>query len=232
MRLHMIENRAKIEKQIYLGRQYVRKALRGLPLSPTQTLPLPSTSHTPDPIANPRISILALDTPQLSSDQPMSVDTDAETAFSRKSHWFFKKGHDYEPLTPTSGSVTPNDRLALDIARPVALRRKRTPEPVIATRNGNIIPSHPAPPSNPILQSKPFSGILLSQLRARSFPNLTSPFSVDPRLSTKDSCDVGEHWSSDSSSEDDLTIEDRRQLRYSSSQSVNLDPLDPNSGDV
>ncbi|KAG6916105.1 hypothetical protein DXG01_008432 [Tephrocybe rancida] len=230
-KLHMIENRARIEKQIYLGRQYVRKALRGLPASLVQpSLPTTSTSQAPDPTSHPRTHILAFDNNQPTSDQPMSVDTDAETAFSRRSHWFFKKNHNYEPLTPTSGSVTPSDRLTPDAVRSFALRRKRTTEPTLSTHNGASAPPHPVLLPSSSLPRKPMSGSLLSRLRATSFPNLTATLSEDDRHLSKGSSDVEEHWSSDSSSEDDLTIEDRRQFRNPSV--VNFGPLDPNSGGV
>ncbi|KAG6816160.1 hypothetical protein H0H87_008294 [Tephrocybe sp. NHM501043] len=230
-KLHMIKNRAKIERQIYLGRHYVRKALRGLPLSTQPSQPLPSTSHTQASLSNPWISALAMDAPQANSDRPMSVDTDKEIAFDRKSHWFFRKGQ-IEPPTPTSGSVSHSERFPQGGLRPAALRRKRTLELVNSPHNGASNAPHPAAPSHPPSHSKQplASGGLLSRLRARSFPNLSPPFSMDLRAGDGNSSDVGEHWSSDSSSEDDLTIEDRRHLRCASA--ADLDPLDATSGDV
>ncbi|KAG6831598.1 hypothetical protein H0H92_009071 [Tricholoma furcatifolium] len=215
-KLHMIENRAKIENQIYLGRQYVRKILRGTPQ------PVASTSNTDDQVPNSRIS--AINTSQLTSDPPMSVDTDAETAFRRKSPWFFKSGHDYEPLPPISGAATPSERQPHLSNRPSTLRRKRVSE-IQSSSNG----SKPLPQSS--MPSNSLSGSLLSKLHARSFPNLTSPFTADSSPASKESSDIAEHWSSDSSSEDDLHIEDRRQLRYTAS-TVSLDPLDTNDGDI
>ncbi|KAG6861584.1 hypothetical protein C0995_014491 [Termitomyces sp. Mi166 len=227
-KLHMIENRAKIEKQIYLGRQYVRKALRGRAVVPeSPSFLFSTTANIQDPIQKPRIPSLSIGPSQPSSDLPMSVDTDAETAFRRGSHWFFKKGRDYEPIPTISGSVTP----ARDIARTSMLRRVRTPENPDITQNGSSSsPVQADLPFHPLCNSKSMSMRFLSRLRARSFPNLTSPLAADSNPSSKNSAETAGYWSSDSSSDDELAIEDRRQLRYPST--VDLGPLDPNSGDV
>ncbi|KAG6899448.1 hypothetical protein C0993_010285 [Termitomyces sp. T159_Od127] len=222
IRLHMIENRAKLEKQIYLGRQYVRKVLRGHVVIPEQSSPIVNTKK---PASNFRIPSLSIDPPQLSSDLPMSVDTDAETAFRRGSHWFFKKGRDYET---TSGSPTLSDRVAID-ARSSTLRRKRGVEIPEVMQKGSRSSLQTIPPY-PISNSKRISSTFLSRLRAKSFPNLTSPSAADSNSGSKNSTDTADHWSSDSSSDDDLIIEDRRQLRCPST--VDFGPPDPTSGDV
>ncbi|KAF7301676.1 Patatin-like phospholipase domain-containing protein [Mycena indigotica] len=68
-KLHMIANRARIEKQIYLGRQHIRQIAKSKPtdLTPELTSPPPS-----------------------GSDHPLSVDTDAESAFTHKSRTFYR----------------------------------------------------------------------------------------------------------------------------------------------
>ncbi|KAG6836520.1 hypothetical protein H0H93_007197 [Arthromyces matolae] len=201
-RLHMIENRAKIEKQIYLGRQYVRKSLRGRSFTPEQAPLAPSSPN--DVLPNSRITSISIDRSP-SSDPPMSADTDAETAFHRKSHWFFKRGRDYEPIPPTSGAATPGE-----VPEVAVLRRKR-PDTLPSVQDTSIV----SPPTSSPPHAKPIPGSsLLSRLRERSFTNFTVESSPN---SSKHSTDIAEHWSSDSSSEDDLTIEDRRQLRYPTS---------------
>ncbi|KAG5351312.1 hypothetical protein C0989_007013 [Termitomyces sp. Mn162] len=227
-KLHMIENRARIEKQIYLGRQHVRKVLRGHAEQPS--LLLSSTGNIQDSVSNPRLPSLSISTSQQSSDLPMSVDTDAETAFRRGSHWFFKKGQRYEPNPPVSGSVTPSDRFASDVAHFSLLHRKRAPETLGIIDQGSSSSLQATPPFHPSSNSRSTTGNFLSRLRARSSPNLTSPLAADSNLDSKTSTDTAEHWSSDSSSDDDLTIEDRRQLRYPSA--MDFGPLDPRSRDV
>lgn len=218
----MIENRAKLEKQIYLGRQYVRQVLRGHAVIQEQpSLTLSSTVKTQEPISHSRIPSLSIDPPQLSSDLPMSVDTDAETAFRRGSHWFFKKGRE-----TTSGSTTLSNRPA-DSSM---VRRKRVVEIPEVMQKGSSSSLQTIPPFYTPSNSKHMSGSFLSRLRARSFPNLTSPSAVDFNLGSKDSTDTAEHWSSDSPSDDDLIIEDRRQLRCPST--VDFGPLDATSGVV
>ncbi|KNZ74447.1 Patatin-like phospholipase domain-containing protein [Termitomyces sp. J132] len=227
-KLHMIENRVRIEKQIYLGRQHVRQVLRGHAEQPS--LLLSSTGNIQDSVLNPRIPSLSISTSQQSSDLPMSVDTDAETAFRRGSHWFFKKGQRYEPIPPVSGSVTPSDRFASDVAHFSLLHRKRAPETLGIIDQGSSSSLQATPPFHPSSNSRSTTGNFLSRLRARSSPNLTSPLAADSNLDSKTSTDTAEHWSSDSSSDDDLTIEDRRQLRYPSA--MDFGPLDPRSRDV
>jgi len=69
-KLHMIENRAKIENQIYLGRKTVRKALQIKPIRPESSTLRGNTSTAP-----------AL----TGSDLPLSVDSEAEAAIAHGS---------------------------------------------------------------------------------------------------------------------------------------------------
>ncbi|KAF8076432.1 patatin-domain-containing protein [Lyophyllum atratum] len=226
-KLHMIENRAKIEKQIFLGRQYIRKVLRGrADPSESQSMLLRQTDALSKPSFDPHVPPLALSPPHSSSDHPISVDTDAEAAFSRGSRWFFKRGHAHASPSPASETITPTDGPARDPLRSSTIRRKWTSELLNPTFNGQDSGLDPSlPPSNPQHNSGHSADTFLSRLRARSFPNLTSPFSGDMKRLSRESTDVAEQtWSSDSSSEDDLRAEDRRQMRYPSV--VNVDQLD------
>ncbi|CAK5275540.1 unnamed protein product [Mycena citricolor] len=95
-KLHMISNRAKIEKQIYLGRQYVRQSLHA------KAAALPAT--TP---------------PATGSDPPLSVDTDAEAAHLHKPRPLVSNKR------PHSGTSTPrDDGRQRDLLRSPAARRK------------------------------------------------------------------------------------------------------------
>lgn len=91
-KLHMISNRVRIEKQILLGRQAVRTLSRSRSIPPhlKSTLLHPTRqdekersterrSKPPSPIPT-------------TSEQPISVDTDAEEAFSQGSQWFYSRG--------------------------------------------------------------------------------------------------------------------------------------------
>ncbi|KAJ7068307.1 patatin-domain-containing protein [Mycena amicta] len=106
-KLHMISNRARIEQQIYLGRQQIRRTLRSK-ATPTE---ISHQGTTPPPSG---------------SDQPLSVDTDAETAFTQKSRSFYRNKR--------SGTSTPRDHgRQLD---PFRTRRKWT-----ASTNSTEAPS-------------------------------------------------------------------------------------------
>lgn len=196
-KLHMIENRAKIEKQIYIGRQYVRtSSRRRTARSDPRSILLDNT--TP----NPRLDLLrSLSPPNSDSENPISVDTDAEAAFIRGSRWFFRRGHAKVSPLPTSGATTPQYSSSRDPLRMPAIRRKWTSE--------LLSPSLDAP----LKPERPGSKSILSRLRTKSFPSLSSPFShSDPRiLESKVGDDVAEHaWNSNSSSGDDFSVDDRR----------------------
>jgi len=219
-KLHMIENRAKVEKQILYGRQYIRRVLRGRVALPQSRSMLLRRPNSPVPSFDPRIPPLAPSPPQSSSEQPMSVDTDAEAAFSRGSRWFFKRGHAHASPSPASGASTPNGGPIQDPLRSPTIRRKWTSELLSPTLNGHNSESDPSYPQSNPRQGSRHSDTFLSRLRARSFPNLTSPFSGDMKRLSRESTDIAEHaWSSDSSSEDDLHVENRRQMRHPSAMS-------------
>ncbi|KAF8716679.1 hypothetical protein AX14_012244 [Amanita brunnescens Koide BX004] len=100
-KLHMIENRMEIEKHIFLGRRAIRKVLRStqshrrlVSEPPTQDNGSTYDSHKP----------LSLSPP--GSDHPLSVDTEAEAAFTRRSKRYFKKGRG-TPTRPSGRSVSP-----------------------------------------------------------------------------------------------------------------------------
>lgn len=96
----------RIEKQIYGGRQDIRRILKSKSrvqaeprslLLPPQPVDVDaelrrkgSSSHSPPPTG---------------SEQPLSVDTDAEAAFARGSRWFYRRGrHSRSPSPAPDGS--------------------------------------------------------------------------------------------------------------------------------
>ncbi|KAJ7590978.1 acyl transferase/acyl hydrolase/lysophospholipase [Mycena floridula] len=153
-KLHMIENRAKLENQIYLGRKSVRKALQSKTTRPESST-FPGNTSAPPPTG---------------SDLPLSVDSDAEAAM-------------------VNGGRQPLIRSGVDNLRASVIRRKWA-SPI---------------PDN----SKPTSGgrSFFTRLRTRSFQAISSPSSKPP-VPVAESAD--ETWSSDSSFEDDVSLETRR----------------------
>lgn len=95
----MIENRTKIEKQIFLGRRAIRKVLRS-----TQSHRRLSEPPTQDDGIIHDHKLLSLSPP--GSDHPLSVDTEAEAAFTRGFRWYFNKGRG-TPTQPSGRSVSP-----------------------------------------------------------------------------------------------------------------------------
>lgn len=198
----MIENRFRLEKQILLGRQAVRKLLK-----PGLAPPLPSTSaegaaFLPEP--------------------PMSMDTDAENAFARGAEHFWRRGGNRfvspQPDTGASPSRTPETRQELRRRKavselfvvderdspPQTPRAAITspPSPKDGARSSTVVPEPINPPS-----PKAF----FSRLRTPSFPSMPSPFASmrksfgesQDRSTSRPSSVIGraDQWSSDSSSE-------------------------------
>ncbi|KAJ6599036.1 patatin-domain-containing protein [Mycena vulgaris] len=180
-KLRMITNRAKIEKQIYLGRQYVRKCLKSK--SPENT----QSRHGP-----PRFPPISTTPPPSGSDRPLSVDTDAETAFNTHgSRSFFRNKRTH--ISPSnSGTSTPRDHSRhQDPLRSPAARR-RWASSLLNTGDRNQI-SEPAP-------SLSGSESFFARLRTKSMSTLAP----DTGLQEMPIEPAEDAWSSDSSSEDDL----------------------------
>jgi hypothetical protein len=237
----MIENRAKIEKQIFLGRQAVRRSLQSKS-KPQVMLQADVVSEPKTDVPVPRISTTP---PQTGSDLPMSVDTDAETAFANGSRWFFKRGHAHASLN--SGTPTPRDSSPnRDPLRSPMIRRKwaadlLNPTSHVESSHRGVVPHKPPLISVPIAKhgnSKAPSSSFFNRLRTKSFPNLSSPFSQDhkiSRLGNESSVDTAAEraWSSDSSSEDDLSVDDQRHIHHPSVLNLTdyLDPTYPKDND-
>jgi len=205
--LHMIENRGRIEKQIFLGRQYIRTALRGRGRLPER---LGSTLLYPDALTLNAVasSSRGLSPPQTNSDHPISVDPDAEAAFSRGSRWFFKRGHPRSSPSPPE-TVTLEEGSDADPLRSPTIRRKWTSELLSPTFNAprpsmGDAANHTASGS---VGQRP--GGFLSRLGRKSFSNLASSLSGTSKRFSRESSEGSERgMSSDSSSDDDPTVGD------------------------
>ncbi|KAF7432968.1 hypothetical protein PC9H_004912 [Pleurotus ostreatus] len=209
-KLHMIANRAKIEKEIYLGRKAVRTTIQGGRPSVRTDRPLRAV----DPEIGPPPA--STTPPPTGSDVPLSVDTDTEAAFANGSRWFFQRGH--HTASPNSGTSTPRgDSKATNIPDPLRLpviRRKWASDLLQSRSNGHdhegrgTDNSEREPSdSRPSTTETPPSPSFFSRLRATSFTKMAATlphrFRSSPNLLSADA-QSEPNWSSDSSSELDL----------------------------
>jgi len=235
-KLHMIENRTRIEKQILLGRQVVRKTLRGKSgrghLEPRPLLIQKGGEVNPDETRNIR-SLLqpVVSSPQATgSDLPLSVDTDAETAFAGGSRWFFRRGRSNIP--GDNGLNDSDEGVGRDPLTSSTIRQKWASDLLNVSQAPRQEYRETFGESPPLLSPpkeatpRPTSSGFFSKLRGNSLSSITAPFRQDSsksfqRDSSMDS-DVGHAWSSDSSSDDGISLDERRQPRLGST--VLLDP--------
>jgi len=229
----MIENRHRIENEVLLGRQAIRRALQNKEKS--REAIKPQSSMVPQPITGTQFSQDGTDTGPVptTSEAPMSMDTDAEDAFKKGSRWFFKRD------TDKSGSSTPRDReTELRDARRsngVASRplswRGNWPSSFLYTQGAD----HPPTATQPTTaESTPQPGetgsqdvmppsrpSIFNRIRRRSV--LSSPFSTLRQTATRaGSRPASEYgvggaqgsWSSDSSSDGDLPSPEWRGSRH------------------
>ncbi|TFK75876.1 patatin-domain-containing protein, partial [Pluteus cervinus] len=202
-KLHMIENRMRIEKQILLGRQTVRKLskIRTTRGTPADSRRSPLGDNPEHPALDPQLPPRSESPQATGSDHPLSVDTDAELAFANGSRWFFKRAHSSASLL-SSGTATPRDP-RLDPLRSATMRRKWASE----LRHSPVQEddSQQAQPTE-----KPRSNSFFARLKSASFSSL--PFqqvnSPVAQLQPGGGDDDEDAWSTDSSSDEDLWPED------------------------
>lgn len=196
----MIANRFRLEKQILFGRQAVRKSMQTKirANSPDSRLAPQaqemSTSSLHSPTSVPPV--------QTGSDLPLSVDTDAETAFANGSHWFFNQGR----VTPssTSGVSTPREpppNPQLLRIRTNLIRRKLAPVGDNAQQQVSDQPTGSPLAGSSKRTPPPSSDGFFVRLRSQSFPSIKSSLSS---FSKANGAVAEEIWSSESSSEGDL----------------------------
>ncbi|CAA7259795.1 unnamed protein product [Cyclocybe aegerita] len=195
-KLHMIENRARIEQQILLGRQAVHRSYksktRNSSHEPRHLLlqkSLGEPSHSNAPLRR------SISPPHSGSDLPLSVDTDAEAAFARKSP-FFRRDRPLNGVSPGRNS-----------------RRRRphnqTP-PTVNEDPDDMELLHVAPRPRTSEVEPPTTGFL-SRLRTNSLSKVSLPFSYRNGATQGPGADSGPEnrpeytWSaSESSSSDHL----------------------------
>lgn len=218
----MIENRHRIESEVLMGRQAVRRALQNKDKGREVVKPQPG--QLPPSITGTRLPQDGSDTGPVpsTSEAPLSMDTDAEDAFKKGSHWFFKRDPN------RSGSSTPrykeaelrDSRHVNGVAsQPPTWRGswssffhtqgtdqpRTSPQPTVA---GPSQQPDEGVTQNVMLPSRP--GIF-NKIRRRSV--LSSPFSTlrhtAVRVSSRPGSELGAGdaqgiWSSDTSSDEDL----------------------------
>ena len=195
----MIENRARIEKQILLGRQAVHHAIKNKSRStshePRHLLHHKSNRETGNQLQGLSTS---LSPPPSGSEPPLSVDTDAEAAFARGSR-FYRRGR-------TSKNHSPNSEKGIEQHTAATRRRPWTPEQTDEEKDAEVVTEAPSPQTHG--NNVPTTSSFLSKLRTNSTPKLSlpSPFSLDQRTpSVRDSGadNQGEYnWSSESSTDE------------------------------
>lgn len=220
----MIENRHRIEKQILLGRQAVRKTSRSRSRAATldQDEQLHSnTSNNYNAYGLPRISVSPIPG---GSDVPLCVDTDAEAAYAN--------GNSFTRTSTSniSGASTPrlNDSRSSrnPLRSPIGRRKWASALLDPSDLKASDTDSQAAKRPTPRLNNQPTTpNTFFTRFRTQSFPTLTSPFSTfhRTRRSGKESSRTSiatQAWSSDSSSEEDLTLDDRRHIHHPSTVSI------------
>ncbi|THH28944.1 hypothetical protein EUX98_g5239 [Antrodiella citrinella] len=239
-KLHIIENRFRLEKQILLGRQAVRKAT--IPRTPAQKA---ESDAIPAPVTGTRLpvpSALMTSAPPVSDDVPLPMDSDAEDAFvnnTGRSH-----RHTRHRTSPSASVSSRTTNAAADPTRAAALRRRwanshlnvdDNSEPVVASDYGRATPDPPPPvdtePEGPPPTQPPGSpttaGGLLRRLRTAS--QTFTPFASMRRnsfmgrgsWSQQRDPRVEPPWSSDSSSSsEDLSMDSRRPYAVSRNNAI------------
>jgi len=186
-KLHMIENRFRLEREILRGRQFVRRAFRSgdkTPL-PKDLLLSQGSASAAGPSEGP------LNISLLTSHRQLSIESDAETAFARGEDKFFKKRHHLPPKSPATSS---HDPLANTV-------RRRNWATSLLSAGGSSKKRKASPP--PVE-----SPGLLSRLRNKSFPSFPSPFSNFRRAGSKSPPLHAQAWNEDGWSSDSSSVED------------------------
>jgi hypothetical protein len=212
----MIENRYRLEKQIYLGRESIRRTLQ---MKDRDRNVAKETSSQDVPhdqaVTGTRLPEQTEDNLTQPTNTPLSMDTDTEIAIANHSPIFFKQ---------RSGSSTPRDsgkEPVYQLLRPPPPRRRRAVS-VFKIDDENVdtaLPQRdatpdPAEPETLLTAPHPTPSSFFGRLRTRS--GLALPF-TSFRLSNRHAGEQSsEHglaqpsWSSDTSSDDDITPDWRR----------------------
>ncbi|CAL1700663.1 unnamed protein product [Somion occarium] len=228
-KLHIIENRFRLEKHILLGRQAVRKAMqpRGREGGRGE-VPFPGTAiQVPAPVMTPTSSLSA---------EAIPMDSDIERAYLNGSARPPKRhpSRKTSPVRPTLGSrlafPSQDGRHTSTIRRRWAVSANHgeegDAEPIPEIDYGRATPDPPPPPTEaeeqqlshtPPIPASP--GTLFKRLRTASAT--FSPFASlrrNGRFLGPQQDQTSEHtWSAESSSDDDdLSVDSRRHIRHPS----------------
>lgn len=191
----------RIEKQIYAGRQDIRRALKGKNKSaepPSLLLPPQSTHLTHK---------LQSSNPSHSSERPLSVDTDAEAAFSNGSRWFYRRGRQTPPSQPmpSPGPGACDPLLSSSIRRKWATGLLDIPsnsQEGEQAGQGDHTEDHENSSTTRPVRPSSSHGSFFSRLRQNSVPSLSLSFTQARNpASSDDSPDGGSSLSSSSDEE-------------------------------
>ncbi|KAI0068836.1 patatin-domain-containing protein [Artomyces pyxidatus] len=222
-KLHMIENRLRLEKQIYLGRQAVRRAQQ----TPSGVSAI-TAGKPPVPAVNPVLEDKGLNTGEAAipvDGLPSSLGTNGDGVPSRLQRLFKR-----ELIDVTPGTSTPEGLQDISDSFGGARLRRKWAEQAFDHDSDEEDDEDENPFSTdaaqqPILDPSsrhPNGSSFLSRLRSQSFQGLSSPFSNlrrNSRLFGKEGSverAADPSWSSDSSSGDDLSLEEHRHIHHPS----------------
>lgn len=221
VKLHMIENRMKLEKQILLGKHTVKKELQ------SKAEKIRDQENLPDALRKVQPGLPTATSPQpTGSDVPLAIDSDTEPVVSHR-HLPQKQE------ASESGGSTPRDIPAGNDQLGSSSTRRRWASEFLHFQDKPTHDYHDnntAAPSSPTLRarlplSKSPSGSFFSRLRTQSF-NALSPFAHHRNLPHPNHREgsVDHTWSSDSSSDDGLSVTDRRFSRNPSILHLRQEP--------
>ncbi|KAI0750813.1 patatin-domain-containing protein [Daedaleopsis nitida] len=220
-KLHMIENRHRLEKQIFLGRQSVRKALQSR-TSDRAAAKIESQPQEPVPPPNTGTKLPTMTSPTTTHappEEPLPMDTDAEALM----------------LSGVNRRVSPSVTQSTDVPEPGPSRARprrfsRTsvhrdsgfeggfggatpdpPPPHSGSETDRVQPHHERPHTMP---TSLFRRLSKTSLRS-AFNSFRRPARASP---VERELDQGQTWSEDSSSDDDdlSFLSRRRSARYPS----------------
>ncbi|KAH9899860.1 patatin-domain-containing protein [Cubamyces lactineus] len=251
-KLHMIDNRYRLERQIFLGRQGVRRAMQSrsrehmavkIESMPHERVPPPNTGTKLPAFAAPPMAATA-------SEEPLPMDTDAEAAYINQSG---------ERASSPPQASTSHRETSVNGTGPYQPRRRRTPNSLhlgdelredAEGNYGGATPDPPPPPSGSDTDRysahkdhhnhSTHGSSLLKRLRKSSLT--FSPFASLRRLPRGPPMDGQQEtttqdpvWSGDSSSDDDdLSILSTRRSRFPSVYELHhgLDRNDSDEGQL
>jgi hypothetical protein len=221
----MIENRFRLEKQILLGRQAVRRSMQSKPKPPLADFHITRETDAHEP----GTSVVTSAPPEpTGSDHPLSPDTNTDTDLAAAEGIHAALRNEESPSS--SGVATPHaDR---EHPRPLHIRaslfrRKQASKPANASNKDD---PHLSPGAQQYMSvdrsSKQASSVtspkgFFNRLRSKSLSTLKAPFSPLSRvslLSTPQNADETARkavkvWSSESSSEDSHLMDDHHDIR-------------------